>query len=81
MRSLALPVYFWHRILQFLRTFPKGERGNRTILTQSIESDVNSVCRDRGSSVALDKTDREKPGESLGDGPGASHRRNRHVGC
>src|SRR5213596_488019 len=33
---LALPVYFRHRILQFLRTFPKGERGNRTILTHPL---------------------------------------------
>jgi undecaprenyl-diphosphatase len=33
---LALPVYFWHRILQLLRTFPKGERGNRTILTNPL---------------------------------------------
>jgi undecaprenyl-diphosphatase len=33
---LALPVYFWHRILQFLRTFPKGERGDRTILTNPL---------------------------------------------
>src|SRR5437762_10274555 len=33
---LALPVYFWHRILQFLRTFPKGEHGNRTILTHPL---------------------------------------------
>src|SRR5438046_7172107 len=33
---LALPVYFWHRILQFLRTFPKGERGNRTISTNPL---------------------------------------------
>jgi undecaprenyl-diphosphatase len=33
---LALPVYFWHRILQFVRTFPKGEHGNRTILTHPL---------------------------------------------
>jgi undecaprenyl-diphosphatase len=33
---LALPVYFWHRILQLIRTFPKGERGNRTILTHPL---------------------------------------------
>jgi undecaprenyl-diphosphatase len=33
---LALPVYFRQRILQFLRTFPKGERGNRTILTNPL---------------------------------------------
>ena len=33
---LALPVYFWHRIAQFVRTFPRGERGNRTILTHPL---------------------------------------------
>ena len=33
---LALPVYFWQRILQFVRTFPKGERGDRTILTHPL---------------------------------------------
>jgi undecaprenyl-diphosphatase len=33
---LALPVYFWHRILEFVRTFPKGERGDRTILTHPL---------------------------------------------
>ena len=33
---LALPVYFWHRMLQFVRTFPKGERGDRTILTHPL---------------------------------------------
>src|SRR6266545_477663 len=33
---LALPVYFWHRIVQFVSTFPHGERGNRTILTHPL---------------------------------------------
>src|SRR6201981_2411885 len=33
---LALPVYFWGRIVKFVRTFPKGERGNRTILTHPL---------------------------------------------
>src|SRR5947209_14361261 len=33
---LALPVYFWHRIMQFIRTFPKGERGDRTIFTHPL---------------------------------------------
>ncbi len=33
---LALPVYFWHRIVQFVRTFPKGEHGNRTIFTHPL---------------------------------------------
>src|SRR5205823_4417946 len=30
---LALPVYFRERIARFVLTFPRGERGNRTILT------------------------------------------------
>jgi undecaprenyl-diphosphatase len=33
---LALPVYFCERILTFLRTFPRGERGDRTILTHPL---------------------------------------------
>ena len=33
---LALPVYFWNRILKFLSTFPGGERGDRTILTHPL---------------------------------------------
>src|SRR5690349_10967290 len=33
---LALPVYFWGRIGKFVRTFPRGERGNRTIFTHPL---------------------------------------------
>ncbi|PYK43997.1 MAG: UDP-diphosphatase [Verrucomicrobia bacterium] len=33
---LALPVYFWHRIVKFVRTFPEGERGDRTIVTHPL---------------------------------------------
>jgi undecaprenyl-diphosphatase len=33
---LALPVYFWRRIVQFVYTFPRGERGDRTILTHPL---------------------------------------------
>ena len=33
---LALPVYFWNRILKLLATFPRGERGDRTILTHPL---------------------------------------------
>ena len=33
---LALPVYFRERIVKFLRTFPKGEGGNRTIFTHPL---------------------------------------------
>lgn len=33
---LALPVYFWNRILKFLSTFPAGERGDRNIFTHPV---------------------------------------------
>ncbi len=33
---LALPVYFWERILTLLATFPRGERGDRTIVTHPL---------------------------------------------
>ena len=33
---LALPVYFWNRILTFLATFPRGERGDRNFLTHPL---------------------------------------------
>ncbi len=33
---LCLPVYFWSRILRFVSTFPRGERGNRTVLNHPL---------------------------------------------
>ncbi len=33
---LCLPIYFRERIVKFLRTFPKGERGDRTALTHPL---------------------------------------------
>jgi len=33
---LALPVYFWHRMLRFVVTFPRGEHGDRTIFTHPL---------------------------------------------
>ena len=33
---LTLPVYFRDRIAKFLATFPKGERGDRTVLTHPL---------------------------------------------
>lgn len=32
----ALPVFFWHRIIAFIATFPRGERGDRTLLTHPL---------------------------------------------
>ncbi len=33
---LALPVFFWNRIVKFVRTFPRGERGDRNIFTHPL---------------------------------------------
>src|SRR5947199_3221696 len=33
---LALPVYFADRIAKFLSTFPRGEKGDRTLLTHPV---------------------------------------------
>jgi undecaprenyl-diphosphatase len=37
---LALPVYFWRRILTFLATFPRGEREDRNLLTHPLSLTV-----------------------------------------
>src|SRR5215213_4912750 len=33
---LALPVYFRERIARFIRSFPRGENGDRTVLTHPL---------------------------------------------
>lgn len=33
---LCLPVYFWQRIVRLVSTFPRGERGDRTVLTHPL---------------------------------------------
>lgn len=33
---LCLPVYFWGRITKLISTFPRGESGNRTVLTHPL---------------------------------------------
>ncbi len=33
---LALTAFFWRRILNFLHTFPRGERGDRTLFTHPL---------------------------------------------
>lgn len=34
--TLALPAYFWSRIDKFARSFPSGERGDRTVFTHPL---------------------------------------------
>src|SRR5213593_2559573 len=47
---LVLPVYFWHRILEFVRTFPRRARRSHHF-DKSSKSYLNSVCCNRSSSM------------------------------
>src|SRR5947209_13851150 len=58
---LALPVYFWNRILKFLSTFPKGERGNRNLLTHPLSLTMIAFVVTAAPAWALHK----KIGENL----------------
>jgi undecaprenyl-diphosphatase len=33
---LCLPIYFWPRLIAFARTFPRGARGDRTVVTHPL---------------------------------------------
>ena len=44
---LCLPVYFRDRIAKFLSTFPKGERGDRNILTHPLGLTADRLRRHR----------------------------------
>ena len=33
---LCLPIYFWNRISSFIRTYPRGRRGDRTVITHPL---------------------------------------------
>src|SRR5438552_1586385 len=48
-------------------------------LHTSVESDADRICRDRNPGMGTGQSDRQKPGESLGDGVRAARWRNRHV--
>lgn len=52
---LALPVYFWNRILKFLSTFPKGERGDRNFLTHPLSLTIVAFVVTALPSFALTK--------------------------
>src|SRR5437016_8525414 len=52
---LALPIYFWRRILKFLSTFPRGERGDRTIFTHPLSLTLIAFVVTAGPSWALTK--------------------------
>jgi undecaprenyl-diphosphatase len=52
---LALPVYFWRRILTFLATFPRGEREDRNILTHPLSLTLIAFVVTAGPAYLLKK--------------------------
>jgi undecaprenyl-diphosphatase len=52
---LALPVYFWRRILTFLATFPRGEREDRNILTHPLSLTLVAFVVTAGPAYLLKK--------------------------
>ena len=53
---LVLPIYFRDRIVKFLSTFPRGERGNRTILTHPLSLVIVAFAVTAIPSLLLVKT-------------------------
>ncbi len=76
---LALPVYFWNRILKFLSTFPRGESGDRNIFTHPLGLTIIAFVITAVPVVPFEKTNRAEPGKSLGDGVGAVYWWHHHV--
>ena len=52
---LALPIFFRHRIAKFLRTFPNGERGDRTVLNHPLSLVLIAFVITAGPAWALKK--------------------------
>jgi undecaprenyl-diphosphatase len=52
---LALPVYFRDRIAKFISTFPKGERGDRTVITHPLSLTLIAFVVTAGPAYLLHK--------------------------
>jgi undecaprenyl-diphosphatase len=58
---LCIPIYFWHRIVEFLRTFPRGASGDRNIWNHPLSLVLIATFVTAGPAYLLDK----KIGENL----------------
>ncbi len=76
---LALPVYFWGRIMRFVQYVSEGRTWQSHHIHESVEPHAHRICGDRDSRVGARKSHRQESRKSLGDGHCASHRRDRHV--
>ena len=76
---LTLPIYFRERIAKFLSTFPKGERGDRTILTHPLSLVMIAFVVTAIPSFLLTKVIGKTSGESVCDWWRAADWRDRDV--
>ena len=53
---LALPVYFWGRLSAFVRSFPRGERGDRNVLNHPLSLVVVAFACTAVPALLLKKT-------------------------
>ena len=76
---LTLPIYFRERIAKFVSTFPKGERGDRTILTHPLSLVMIAFVVTAIPSYLLVKVIGQTSGEPVRDRDGAADWRNCDV--
>ena len=76
---LCLPVYFRDRIAKFLSTFPRGERGDRNLLTHPLGLTAIAFVVTAIPSFPHDQADRQEPREPVRHGRVPADRRHRDV--
>lgn len=52
---LCLPIYFWNRIAKFVMTYPRGSRGDRTVITHPLMLTLIAFVCTAGPSFVLTK--------------------------
>ena len=73
---LCIPIYFRHRIVEFVRTFPRGATGERTVWNHPVSLVIIATLVTAGPAYLLEKKIGENL-ESLADHRDRADRRRR----
>ncbi len=76
---LTLPIYFRARIKEFLGDFPRGKRGDKTVLTHPLSLTIIAFVCTAIPAFLLHEDHRQTPGEPDDHGDIADRGRHRHV--
>ncbi len=76
---LCLPIYFWPRIVEFVRDFPQGKRGDRTVLTHPLSLTIVAFVCTAIPAFLLTKIIGKHLERHSHHGGGADYRRHRDV--